>query len=486
MLLQYAHTNGWNIYDIYSDDNYSGSDRQRPEFQRLIADAKKQRFDIVLCKSQSRFTRELELVEAYIHDLFPRLGIRFVSIVDNADSLNPGNKKTRQINGLVNEWFLEDLSDSIRSSLTSQRMQGQHIGAFAPYGYQKDPNRKGHLLIDPEAAQVVQYIFQLYVSGHGKTAIAKKLNEQGVPNPTAYKRLHGMHRNKKKTSGNTLWSYFTISQILTNEVFIGNMVQGKSTVRAYKDPKKVSVPREQWFIVPGTHEPIIDWKLWDEAQRIGRGRSQSAAPAPEGIFARKVFCAHCGYSLHSAKNGTRRSFFCRTHVLCASRCPGTRISLPKLERIVLAQLQQLSVELLDMDALTAGIEAAPALLEKRTNIACELARYRQKLSENQTGLRGLYLDKINGIITEDEYLEFAAQLRTESSQFDTQITELMQKLSDIDLTLSNQNSIKLIAQQYVSARHLTKEMVDILIERIVVGKRDSQTKITPVEIHWTF
>ena len=172
MLLQYAAEMGWEIYRIYSDDDYTGSDRRRPEFVRLLADAEQRKFDIVLCKTQSRFTRELELVEKYIHGLFPIWGIRFVSIVDNADTANKGNKKSRQINGLVNEWYLEDMSENIRSVLTNRRENGFHIGAFALYGYKKDPEQKGHLIIDEEAAAVVREVFTLFASGMGKTAIA--------------------------------------------------------------------------------------------------------------------------------------------------------------------------------------------------------------------------------------------------------------------------------------------------------------------------
>ena len=165
MLIQYATEQGWEIYGIYSDDDYTGADRSRPEFNRLLEDAKHKKFDIVLCKAQSRFTRELELVEKYIHGYFPIWGIRFVSIVDNADTENKGNKKSRQINGLVNEWYLEDMSENIKSVLTDKRKNGYHIGAFALYGYQKDPQQKGHLLIDEEAAEVVREVFTLFSQG---------------------------------------------------------------------------------------------------------------------------------------------------------------------------------------------------------------------------------------------------------------------------------------------------------------------------------
>ena len=191
MLTQYAKEHGWEIYEIYSDDDHAGAARRRPAFNRLLEDAEKRKFDIILCKTQSRFTRELELVEKYIHGLFPIWGIRFIGIVDNADTENKGNKKARQINGLVNEWYLEDMSEFIRSVLKSRRENGLHIGSFALYGYQKDPLQKGHLIIDEEAAAVVREVFSLYANGYGKTAIARILNEEGIPNPTEYKRRQG-------------------------------------------------------------------------------------------------------------------------------------------------------------------------------------------------------------------------------------------------------------------------------------------------------
>ena len=173
MLLEYAGKQGWELYRLYCDEDCTGADRRRPEFNRLLQDAEQRRFDIVLCKTQSRFTRELELVEKYIHGLFPLWGIRFVSVVDNADTENKGNKKSRQINGLVSEWYLEDLSENIRSVLDNRRRSGFHIGAFAPYGYKKDPEKKGHLLIDEEAAAVVREVFTRFAQGCGKTAIAR-------------------------------------------------------------------------------------------------------------------------------------------------------------------------------------------------------------------------------------------------------------------------------------------------------------------------
>ncbi|MBQ8238297.1 MAG: recombinase family protein [Oscillospiraceae bacterium] len=485
MLAEYASDNGWTIYDIYSDDDYAGSDRCRPAFNRLIQDARAGLFDIVLCKTQSRFTRELELVETYIHDLFPRLGIRFVSIVDNADTDNTGNKKSRQITGLVNEWFLEDLSDNIKSVLTSRRKKGLHIGSFAPYGYMKDPDQKGHLLIDPEAASVVRTIFTLYAEGHGKQAIARILNQKGIPTPTEYKRLHGMVRNRN-TPVRTLWGYTTISQTLTNEVYIGNMVQGKAAVASYKSRQKIHLPRDQWITVPGTHMPIIDRQLWDNVQSLIRKKAATTGTGQPGIFSGKIRCMHCGYRMCSTKNGQKRGYKCKTHSVSADACIGASISLPKLERIVAAELQALSEALLDQEALENGIDLYPDLRATRARLESEIALYRRRSKDLTAGLRGLYMDKIKKIITESEFQNLSAAFRADQEKMSRQIIQCREKIARIDITLGGMIDRKLLVRRYAGTRHLTKEMTDILIDHILVGKRDPVSKTTPVEIHWQF
>ena len=183
MLINYAIEKGYDIYHIYSDEDYSGIDRDRPDFNRMIEAASQQKFDIILAKTQSRFTRDMELVEKYLHGKFVEWGIRFIAVVDHVDTADETNKKSRQINGLVNEWYLEDLSNNVRSVLTHKRREGKYIGTFALYGYTKDPADNNHLLVDLEAAEVVRRIFTLYLSGNGTTRIARILNEEGIPSP---------------------------------------------------------------------------------------------------------------------------------------------------------------------------------------------------------------------------------------------------------------------------------------------------------------
>lgn len=485
MLIKHASSNGWTIFDIYSDDDYAGTDRSRPEFNRLIEDASDRKFNIVLCKSQSRFTRELELVEKYINGLFPRLGIRFVSLVDSADSESKGNKKARQINGLVNEWFLEELSENIRSVKTSQRLRGYHIGSFAPYGYMKDPDEKGHLIIDPEAAEVIRKIYGLYLEGIGKQVIARILNESGVPNPTEYKRQHGMVRNKKAQSG-TLWSYFTITNILTNEVYIGNMIQGKTGVGNYKTQEKIAYTPDQWIVVNGTHDPIIDREVWDQVQALIAKKATPGQKREEGVFARKVRCIHCGSRMHAVKNGSKRGFKCDRHALSHESCIGAYISLPKLERIVAAELYVLSQELLDEEALEEGINPFPELQEMKNQIEDDIKSLESEIESGHTAIRSLYMSKIRGGISEQDYIEQVIQISGEKNFLENKVAELKEQIAQIEQTIAVYHNRKLLVRQYVDTRSLTKEMVSVLVDHILVGRRDPLTKQTPIEIHWNF
>ena len=485
MLIKHAISNGWEIFGIYSDDDYSGADRNRPEFNRLIQDAKSKKFDTVLCKSQSRFTREVELVEQYIHTLFPMLGIRFISLVDNADTEDRGNKKSRQINALVNEWFLEELSENIRSVLTSRREQGLHIGSFAPYGYAKDPNLKGHLIIDEEAAVVVRRIFSLYLAGKGKQVIARTLNEEGVPNPTEYKRRLGMVRNKQ-TKCSPLWSYFTIASILTNEVYIGNMIQGKTGVESYKSQQKVTYPADQWIIVTGTHESIIDQDTWNKTQELIQYKATKSEKKPEGIFARKVRCLNCGSRMHSAKNGEKRGFKCDRHILSPDYCVGSYISLRKLQRVVLVQIHLFDEELLDEELLEAGINPFADLGQIKEGIEAEIASRKRKIDENQSSMKELYILKLRHNISEKEYIDSLICISDEKNRAEKRILELTVQLAEIETKLAVAADKKALIAKYKGSKILTKDMVNALIEYIEVGKMDPVTKETPVVIHWNF
>ncbi len=220
MLQEYAKDQDWEIQGVYSDDDYTGTDRNRPAFNEVLKLAECKEIDIILCKSQSRFARELEMVEKYINGLFLEWGVRFVSITDNIDTSVEGTTLMRQMNGIMDESYVEKLSATIKSALKTKRVKGEHTGGLVLYGYKKDPNKKGHLIIDPVAAEVVREVFSLYNQGMGKTAIARELNNRGIPNPTQYKLEQGVAYKKPPSELGTLWKYFSIDNMLHNEMYI--------------------------------------------------------------------------------------------------------------------------------------------------------------------------------------------------------------------------------------------------------------------------
>ena len=486
MLVQYAIEQGWEIYGIYSDDDYAGADRNRPAFRRLLEDAEKRLFDIILCKTQSRFTRELELVEKYLHGLFPQWGIRFVSIVDNADTDVKGNKKSRQINGLVNEWYLEDMSDNIRSVLRNRRENGFHIGATALYGYQKDPERKGHLIIDEEAAQVVREVFTLFSQGYGKSAIARMLNDRGVPNPTEYKRRKGIIKMPTKQKISTLWKYYTIADMLENEMYIGNMVQGKYGSVSYKTKKNKPRPKEQWYRVEGTHEPIIAKELWEKVKAMREQKAKPFTTGTIGLFSGKARCAECGYVLRSGKRENWRFLTCPNRSVSKDACGGAFISVSRLESKVMEELKRLAEIYLDQEALQQGIQWDKEYEKQKNSVANRMKFYEKKILDRKKALRALYLDQVRGILTEEDYLDMTRAFSIEKQRMEEALELCRKQILEIEERQKAGENRKELVETYIHMEHLTREMVEALIDHIDVGRRIPRSRDVPITVYWNF
>lgn len=398
-----------------------------------------------------------------------------------------GNKKSRQINGLVNEWYLEDMSENIRSVLTDRRKNGFHIGAFALYGYKKDPEQKGHLIIDEEAAAVVREVFTLFSQGYGKTAIARMLNDRGIPNPTEYKRLHGLRYKQPTRKNSTLWKYFAISDMLTNEIYIGNMVQGKYGSVSYKTKQNKPRPKEEWYRVEGTHEPIIDRELWDRVQSMVAEKAKPFTVGTIGLFARKARCMNCGYTMRSNKQTDGRHYLqCSNRHVAKDACIGSFISVKKLEQAVISELNKLSQEYLDKDELEQNVEFHSNVKEKKTALETQLATYQKKIEEDAKVIRELYLDKVKGILSENDFLNLSKDFTNDRERLEKLVIETQKQLDVIERKIQTGDNRRQLIEQYTNLEHLDRETVETLIDYILVGKRIPGTRNVPIEIHWNF
>ena len=287
----------------YSDDGYTGTNFQRPDFQRMIADIEAGKINCVIVKDLSRFGRDYINAGQYLERWFPEHGVRFLAVNDTIDSERGPYDMLLPFKNVFNEQYARDISHKVKSAMQSKQRQGQFIGAFASYGYRKDPQDHNKLLVDPCAAAVVQRIFDLYEQGNGKIRIAKLLNEEGIPCPSEYKKLNGeRYHNGQKLGKTTYWTYATIHRMLKNQMYIGNMEQGRAPRQTMHGRAK-QLDRSQWTIVEGTHEPIISRQQWDRVQAL-LAKDTRTPSFEQNIspFAGFLRCGDCGRAMRSEEH----------------------------------------------------------------------------------------------------------------------------------------------------------------------------------------
>lgn len=495
MLIHYAIEKGYDIYHIYSDEDYSGVDRERPGFNSMIEAASQRRFDVILAKTQSRFTRDMELVEKYLHGKFIEWGIRFIAVVDHVDTADIANKKSRQINGLVNEWYLEDLSNNVRSVLTHKRREGKYIGTFALYGYKKDPADNNHLQVDPEAAEIVKRIFALYLAGNGTTRIARMLNEEGVPPPAQYKREHGFNYKKSlQYPSEGLWGKATIYRMLTNQTYIGNLEQGRHKKVSYKSRKTVWLPKKEWIVVPNTHEGIIDAESFARVQQMLREHARGGGQGTINPLAGKVFCGVCGSAMEqtgsgyiSKKAGKALKYFrCRTAQRDKRRCRGQDyMPMDKLQELVRERVQRHLASCLNLEKLERALPETQ-LSGRRQARRKELERLKGEILRRRKAMRELYLDKSSGVISPAQFMELNRAFLKEVDGLEARCAKLEEQLGEA----AGANGQREIMKQYLrdigNVQTLNRALACLLIEKVVVYPVDVEANTRGIEINWKF
>lgn len=483
MLLDYCKDREWLVYDIYNDEDFSGSDRDRPDFNRMIEDAREHKFEAVICKTLSRFARDVEVIEKYINGLFPIWGIRFISIVDNNDSTDKSNRKSRQINSLVDQWYLEDLSENIRATLSNKRKNGLWVGAFAPYGYVKDPNNKNHLIIDDEAAEVVRYVFDLYLQGYGVTTIARKLNDEKIPNPATYKQQHNQPFQCSNKKCSDIWHTYSVQRMISNEIYIGNTVQGMQENVSYKSKKKRAKPRENWDIVEGTHEAIVDKGTWERVQRLRESKPKSSKTGKPNIFAEKVRCLRCGSSMRIGYTNHRRYFRCSIAYFAHNVCEGTFVSEKVLHEAVIKQLKEIYSTYLDNEYVLNEVNFSNGLQDKKEKITQKIKALEQSLAKTESRIRNSYFDKLDGLISVEDYLSLKRDFVIEKQSIEKSISKYSKDVEEITNQLMDSNSQMKLLEQFKDIKELDYITVNTLIDYVEVGGNKNNRIIN---IHWNF
>ena len=495
MLIKYAFEKGYEIYNIYCDEDYSGIDRNRPDFCKMIAAADERKFDIILVKTQARFTRDMELVEKYLQGQFVEWGIRFIAVVDHVDTDDIANKKSRQINGLINEWYLEDLSNNVRSVLDHKRKEGKYIATFALYGYAKDPHDKNKLVIDFEAAQVIKRIFLLYLAGNGTTKIARILNEENIPSPTLYKHEHGLHyRDAAKNPNGDLWGKATVYRMLTTRTYAGDLEQGRHKKISYKSEKTVWLPKEKWIIVPNTHEPIIEPALFNRVQKMLAQRARGGGTGVVNPLAGKLFCGLCGASMEQTgaaapKSGgayQRRYFRCRTSQRDKAKCSGQNyLPIGEIEAIVLEKIRFYVKEYFDPRALDQNLTALQTDKKKEQRHS-ELQRLQTQVHRRRKAMQDLYLDKSCGTLSDEQFQQLNTAYLKQVEQYQIRIQQIQKDLAASAENKKQQKDPKKYLAEITEVKILNRELVCLLIDKIFVFPIDTKSATRNIEICWNF
>ena len=466
-------------YAVRVDDGFSGSTFERPSFQKMIEDVKAGRTDCIIVKDLSRFGRNYLDAGEYIEKIFPFLGVRFIAVNDNYDSL--GDKKASDdliipFKNLINEAYCRDISVKIRSQLEIKRKNGQFLGSFAAFGYLKDEQNKNKLVVDQYAADIVRDIFKWKLEGVSPQDIADALNKLGVLSPMEYKRSLGMKFTTSfKTNAKATWSAGTVIRILKNPIYTGVLVQGKETTPSYKVHKRITKDESEWSVIEDSHEAIISKIDFDSVQKVLKcDTRRSPGGKAVGLFSGMVFCGDCGASMvrKTVPAGEKKYVYyvCSAHKQNKS-CSPHRMRDTALEEIVLDSLKQHISEVVDMSELLAITDTAPLRTAQAQKVQRQLDKKHEEYEKLQKLLMSLYENLADGIIDREEYTRLKASFTTRADEAEKQMDALREQLEDIH----NHGTENAWMNEFVKRQGLTsldRAVVVALIDKILIHSND--------------
>lgn len=468
------------IYDIYVDDGYSGTNFDRPDFNRMMDDIYAGRVNCVLVKDLSRFARNYTEGGIYLDKTFVKLGVRFIALNNQIDigigGINSFNQLVQiGVTNIMNESQAANTSVNVRGTLNLRRQQGKFIGSFPTYGYLKDPDDNHHLIIDEETAPIVRMIFERFIGGESIIGITKDLNEMGIPNPSMYKKQKGFnYRHPCGRSNDGLWPDSSVRRILQNRMYVGDMVQGRNTTYSYKIKQCRAIPKDEWIIVEGTHEPIISQETFDNAQALfNKSIRKSPKKKNVDLFSGLVRCADCKRVMNKKTNqhtyGTYHYYRCVTaRKLKKSACTNHTIRIDKLEQAVLLTIQNMINTATTMSELLTQINNNSTRKKESSHIQKAL---KVQLSEREklvSMITDLYPDWKSGVITQDEYQMLKERLNEKLRIVDEKIASLNKSAEQFQDGITEENEFVARFKKYGNIENLTRPLLTELVQEIFV------------------
>ena len=462
-LLEYARENSLNVVEIFSDDGYSGLSFDRPDFNRMIEMIEEKKINTVVTKDLSRLGRDYIEVGNYLDKYFPLHGIRYIAVNDGIDTESPGSTNDMTpFRAVFNDMYAKDISKKVRTALTTKKLGGKFIGSKPPYGYKKDPANKNHLIIDDETAVYVRQIYNDFLAGETVLGIAHKMSMNKVPTPSEQKNLTATQKTFKG-----IWNDAIVRRILTNPTYAGNLAQNMTRKISYKVDKKVRLPKSEWIIIKGTHEPIISQEDFEAVQEIFSKRSYNKRKrsGKPHLLSGLVFCKDCGGSMSFVKESETRLYLACSRWRRNAKlgiCTSHSIRESYVENVIKEKLKELA-QALDTSEILSEVGAFFDREKDHGKLIESLCR---KIEVCKNTALSLYKDKASGNISEEEYEELRNGIKSERAIYEQRLEEVREAENRYNST----KDMSELLRNIIRFDDIDRNTLLMLIDKIYIGK----------------
>ena len=480
ILQKYADDNGFANTEFFVDDGYSGTNFDRPDWQRLLSQVEEGNISTVIVKDMSRLGRDYLKVGYYTEVLFPGSDIRFIAINNNVDSANQQDSDFTPFLNIINEWYAKDTSKKIRSVFKSKGQSGKPLCTNPPYGYIKDPEDKTHWIVDEEAAKVVKEAFHLCMQGYGPTQIAKEFSKRKIMNPTAHAKANGVNiPDNRGHDDDYIWRGSTIVHMLSRQEYLGHTVNFKTYRKSYKQKKQMKNDPSEWMIFENTHEAIIEEPMFEVVQKIRDGRRRLTPIGEMPILSGMLFCADCGNKLYQVRHRgwehEKEHFVCATYRKIKGGCSSHQIKNVVVEELLLDGIRRVTAYARDHEDEFVGIVTKKTRIDldrSMRDAKRELEQSQARIKKLDKIIQRLYEDNIEGKISDERFARMTANYETEQHTLESRVAELKSTMtSEIESALGVDHFLTLI-RKYTDIKELTAEIIREFVEKIYVYKAE--------------
>lgn len=478
MLAKYAKEHGFTNTAFYIDDGFSGTNFNRPDFQRMMSDAEEGKIATIIVKDMSRFGRDYIMVGYYTEIYFPNSDIRFIAINDQVDTVSATDNDFTPFKNIMNEWYAKDTSKKIKAVLKTKGNSGKHLSTLPPFGYKKDPNDKEKWIMDEEAAATVKEIFDLYIGGLKINDIAKQLTEEGKETPQLYAMKRGL-KYRGRSPYPEIWNNSTIRYILVQMAYTGCTVNFQTYRKSFKSKKMAFHPKDEWKIFEDTQPAIIDRQTFDTVQKMREHKRVYIKSNETNMFSGLLYCADCGGLLtiqRYKKNHDYDHFYCSTYrKKKKGLCTPHRIRVKDLKEVILQDLRKICeyVAFHEKEFIENYLKSTTAEQQKaQAKAQRELSKTTARIEEINGIIRKLYEDNVKGKMTDKRFDFLAKSYETEQAELRAKTEELKKIIAATEQDNDNLKKFLKIVEHYLCIEELTPEILHSFIDKIYIDEAE--------------